>query len=132
MSATTETNHRVTIAVLDDNPLVLRLTKGILRSDPVEVLTASSWLQLKNLLATRSPDIIFIDVNLPGIKGNQVSALLRSQEETMNTPLILISELPESQLAALLPSSGADAWLRKPLTREMLLETIRHFVPTLP
>ena len=118
------------VLLLDDNPLVLRLSRAILEQEQIEVLTAINWLELNNRLVTGVPDIIFLDVNLPGIKGNKLSELLKADDRTRGVPIILISDLPERMLEEILPTSGANAWLRKPLTREKYLETIRQFVPS--
>jgi twitching motility two-component system response regulator PilG len=119
----------ITVLVLDDNPLVLKLTKAILSAEGCNVLTASSWIEFNHVLASSKPDIIFLDVNLPSIKGDQLSTALKSQANRSTIPIILISDLPEGRLEGLMPESGADAWLRKPLTRDKLLDTIRRFVP---
>jgi CheY-like chemotaxis protein len=118
------------VLLLDDNPLVLRLSRAILEQEQIEVLTAINWLELNNRLVTGIPDIIFLDVNLPGIKGNKLSELLKSDDRTKDVPIILISDLPERMLEEILPTSGANAWLRKPLTREKYLNAIRQYVPS--
>lgn len=118
------------VLLLDDNPLVLRLSRAILEQEQIEVLTAINWLELNHRLVTGIPDIIFLDVNLPGIKGNKLSELLKSDDRTKDVPIILISDLPERMLEVILPTSGANAWLRKPLTREKYLDAIRQYVPS--
>lgn len=118
------------VLLLDDNPLVLRLSRAILEQEQIEVLTAINWMELNHRLTMGVPDIIFLDVNLPGIKGNKLSELLKADERTKGVPIILISDLPERMLEEILPGSGANAWLRKPLTREKYLEVIRQFVPS--
>jgi CheY-like chemotaxis protein len=62
----------VTVLILDDNPLVLKLGRALLEREGCTVLTASSWIEFNHVLAGNSPDIIFLDVNLPSIKGNLV------------------------------------------------------------
>jgi two-component system, chemotaxis family, response regulator PixH len=118
----------ITVLLLDDNPLVLKIAKAILSKDGFHSLTASTWTEFNRILSSYHPDIIFLDVNLPGVTGDRLSIALKSSPGTQDIPVILISDLPESSLEALLPVSGADAWLRKPLTREKLMDMIRRFV----
>lgn len=120
-------NH--TILILDDNPLVLKLGRALLEREGSTVLTASSWIEFNHILASHAPDIIFLDINLPSIKGNRLSEVLKSQSNKKEIPIVLISDLPEKSLEEMFPSSGADAWLRKPLTREKLVEVIQRLVP---
>jgi len=63
-------------------------------------------------------------VNLPSIKGNRLSEVLKSQSNKKHIPIVLISDLPERSLEEMFPSSGADAWMKKPLTREKLIQII--------
>src|SRR5687767_3439403 len=119
----------VTVLILDDNPLVLKLGRALLEREGCTVLTASSWIEFNHVLAGNSPDIIFLDVNLPSIKGNRLSEVLKSQSNKKDIPIILISDLPEKSLEEMFPSSGAEAWLRKPLTREKLIDVITRLVP---
>ena len=117
-----------TVLVLDDNPLVLKLTRALLEREGCIVLTASSWIEFNHTLAANTPDIIFLDVNLPSIKGNRLAEVLKSQSNKRNIPIVLISDLPERSLEDMLPGSGANAWVRKPLTREKLVDIISRLV----
>ena len=123
------TLDKLTILVLDDNPLVLKLARALLEREGSSVLTAASWIEFNHVLAANTPDVIFLDVNLPSIKGNRLSEVLKSQSNKKDIPIILISDLPEKSLEEMLPSSGADAWLRKPLTRDKVLEVIGRVLP---
>ena len=121
---------KLTILVLDDNPLVLKLARALLEREGSTVLTAASWIEFNHVLAANTPDVIFLDVNLPSIKGNRLSEVLKSQSNKKEIPIILISDLPEKSLEEMFPSSGADAWLRKPLTRDKVLEVLGKVLPT--
>ncbi|MCM2316928.1 MAG: response regulator [Thermoanaerobaculia bacterium] len=123
------TLDKLTILVLDDNPLVLKLARALLEREGSSVLTAASWIEFNHVLAANTPDVIFLDVNLPSIKGNRLSEVLKSQSNKKDIPIILISDLPEKSLEEMFPSSGADAWLRKPLTRDKVLEVIGRVLP---
>jgi CheY-like chemotaxis protein len=119
----------LTVLVLDDNPLVLKLARALLEREGSTVLTASSWIEFNHVLAANTPDLILLDVNLPSIKGNRLSEVLKSQSNKKEIPIVLISDLPEKSLEEMFPGSGADAWLRKPLTREKLIDVISRLVP---
>src|SRR5207247_2200064 len=112
---------KVTVLILDDNPLVLKLGRALLEREGCTVLTASSWIEFNHVLAGNSPDIIFLDVNLPSIKGNRLSEVLKSQSNKKDIPIVLISDLPEKSLDEMFPSSGANAWMRTPLTRDKMV-----------
>ena len=117
------------VLILDDNPLVLKLGRALLEREGCLVLTAVSWIEFNHVLASNSPDIIFLDVNLPSIKGNRLSEVLKSQSNKKDIPIVLISDLPERSLEEMFPSSGANAWMRKPLTRDKIVDMITRYVP---
>jgi CheY-like chemotaxis protein len=116
------------VLILDDNPLVLKLGRALLEREGCTVLTAASWIEFNHVLAGSPIDIIFIDVNLPSIKGNRLSEVLKSQSSKKDIPIVLISDLPEKSLEEMFPSSGANAWMRKPLTREKMVSMITRYV----
>lgn len=118
----------VSVIILDDNPLVLKLGRALLEREGCTVLTAASWIEFNHVLAGNTADIIFLDVNLPSIKGNRLSEVLKSQSNKKHIPIVLISDLPEKSLEDMFPSSGANAWMRKPLTREKMVDMINRYV----
>src|SRR3954468_3515185 len=118
-----------TVLILDDNPLVLKLGRALLEREGCSVLTASSWIGFNPVLPTNPPKIIFLDVTLPSIKGNRLSEVLKSQSNKKDIPIVLISDLREKSLEEMFPSSGANAWMRKPLTRDKMLDMITKYVP---
>jgi len=120
---------KLTVLILDDNPLVLKLARALLEREGCTVLTASSWIEFNHVLAANLPDVIFLDVNLPSIKGNRLSEVLKSQSTKKEIPIVLISDLPEKSLEEMFPASGADAWLRKPLTRDKVVDVISRVLP---
>jgi CheY-like chemotaxis protein len=121
-------SSNIAVLILDDNPLVLKLGRALLEREGYTVLTASSWIEFNHVLAGSTPDIIFLDVNLPSIKGNRLSEVLKSQSNKKDIPIVLISDLPEKSLEEMFPSSGANAWMRKPLTKDKLLDLIHRYV----
>ena len=112
------------------NKLDMAAKRGqkIFEREGCTVLTASSWIEFNHVLAGNSPDIIFLDVNLPSIKGNRLSEVLKSQSNKKDIPIVLISDLPEKSLEEMFPSSGANAWMRKPLTRDKMVDMINRYV----
>ena len=114
------------VLVLDDNPLILKLSRALMEREGATVLTAASWIEFNHVLASSSPDVMLIDINLPRIKGNRLSEVLKSQTNCNSIPVILISDLPERAIQEIFPSSGADGWLRKPLTRENVVGAIQR------
>ena len=118
-----------TVLVVDDNPLFLTIASEMFKREGCEVLTAHSWIEFNHRMTLKRPDLILMDVNLPSIKGNRISQIVKAQHDRKDIPIVLISDLPASTLETIFPSSRADAWLRKPLTRKKVQKMITDYIP---
>ncbi|HVT03732.1 MAG TPA: response regulator [Thermoanaerobaculia bacterium] len=116
----------ISVLIVDDNPLLLKLGRALLSSLNCSVTTASTWIELSESLKSVTPDIIFMDVNLQSVKGNRLAEVLKSQTRTRNIPIILMSDMPEKDIEALVPGCGANGWFQKPLTRERVSKALRQ------
>jgi len=114
----------VTVLILDDNPLVLKLGRALLEREGCTVLTASSWIEFNHVLASNTPDIIFLDVNLPSIKGNRLSEVLKSQSNKKDIPIILVSVQSSDIHRIIGLESGADDFVSKPFNPAELLARV--------
>ncbi|HXI12432.1 MAG TPA: response regulator [Thermoanaerobaculia bacterium] len=115
------------VLLVDDNPLVLKLGRAIVEREGLSAFTASTWIDLNRELASQRPDLILMDINMPVMKGNRLSELLKSKPSLSGVPIVLMSDLPEDSLQQMFASSGADAWIRKPLTRDKIVSLVTKF-----
>lgn len=110
-----------TVLLLDDNPLVLKLGRALLEREGVRVVTTSNWGEFGQAMIATPPDLILMDVNMPSISGNRLTEIIKMNPKKKAIPVVLMSDMPENALSELADRSGADAWIRKPLTREKLI-----------
>jgi len=110
------------ILVIDDEPQILRALKTILVEKEFKVTTAARGEQGLTLAAADPPDIVILDLGLPGMDGFEVCARLR---EWTQCPIIVLSvrEGERDKVAAL--DKGADDYLTKPFGIEELLARVR-------
>ncbi len=114
------------VLVIDDDPLALRLAKAILEKDGHRTTVVSSWSQI-GFIAPETPfDLAVIDVNIPGGSGEELVRAMKDTRGGAALLVVLVSNLPEDDLALRALTSGADAWFRKPLTREGVRDLIRR------
>src|SRR5205809_8149090 len=105
------TLSNIAVLILDDNPLVLKLGRALLVREGCTVLTASSWIEFNHVLASNTQDIIFFDVNLPSIKGNRQSEVLKTQSSKKDIPIVLIPDIREKSIEEIFLISSANDWL---------------------
>ena len=114
-----------TILVVDDESESLVLLIGILAAAGYQVRSADSGRLALASIAASLPQLILLDVRMPGIDGFEVCRRLKASEETRNIPLMFISAASdvEERVAGL--ALGAVDYITKPFQREELLARVR-------
>jgi DNA-binding response OmpR family regulator len=113
---------KVRVLVVDDDPDQLDLVRRTL-APRFEVQTHHSALGVSNLVRDEGPDLVLLDVNFPGLKGDQVVSLAR-RHAPPGTKFILYSAADESRLRSLARASGADGYLSKSVQGAELIEKL--------
>jgi CheY-like chemotaxis protein len=116
------------VLLLDDNPLVLKLGRALLEKEGCIVRTTSNWGEFGQAMIATPPDMILMDVNMPSISGNRLTEILKMNPKKATIPVVLMSDMPEDALAQIAAKSGADAWIRKPLTRDKLVDLLQKYL----
>lgn len=115
------------VLVIDDDPAALDISQRVLSREGCEVLVAGSGPAGLDVALRENPDVVILDVMMPGMDGWQVLKALRAEAATAGTPVLMLSMLNERDLGLLL---GADEYLTKPIDRERLAAAVRALLPT--
>ncbi|WP_022978926.1 HD-GYP domain-containing protein [Ideonella sp. B508-1] len=117
-------NSPATILVVDDEPLNLAVLSRLL--NPVyRVLATRSGASAVTLAATEQPDLILLDVKMPGMDGHAVLAALQQQEGTRDIPVIFVSALGDDGDEELGLALGAVDYVVKPVRPAVVLARVR-------
>ena len=113
------------ILVVDDIEANVRLLEAKLTAEYYDVLTASDGPTALAIAAKEKPDIVLLDVMMPGMDGFQVCRRLKDDPETRHVPVVLVTALDgrADRIAGL--ESGADEFLTKPIDDVMLFARVR-------
>ncbi|MBL8481264.1 MAG: response regulator [Rhodocyclaceae bacterium] len=109
------------VLAVDDQDDNLMLIKRYLRSLQVEIVTAANGDEALAAVAQQPPDLILLDVIMPGMSGFEVCRRLKSDPETMLIPVVLVTALDSREDRVTGIECGADDFLSKPVNREELL-----------
>ena len=113
------------ILVVDDTPIVMNLLMDILSAEGFQVRSANNGKLALNLIAAKPPQLILLDINMPGMDGFEVCRRLKAQEETRKIPVIFISGLMGLDEKVKGFQLGAVDFISKPFQREELLARVR-------
>ena len=117
------------ILYVEDNPVDLRLVEGVFRSMPAaRMLTARSGDEGVRLAREERPDVILLDIFLPGFNGFEVLARLKADERTQDIPVLAISASALPADMARGQAAGFHKWLTKPLDIAELLTILANLV----
>lgn len=125
--ATAKAERRPTVVlVVDDDDLIRGVVRTTLEDEGVFIIEASDGAEALRLASERGPDLVLLDVMMPGIDGYEVCRALRANPQTSRTPVVMLTAKTslESQDEGL--AAGADAYMTKPFSPLELIETVRR------
>jgi CheY-like chemotaxis protein len=116
------------IVVIEDDPTSQKFLELVLGKEGYTVVIASNGLEGLRKIREETPDLLLLDVMLPGIDGFEISHRLHSELGKTKIPIIMMSAKAQNsdQDAAL--KVGANAFLSKPIDRLVLLKTISELL----
>jgi diguanylate cyclase (GGDEF)-like protein len=114
------------ILVIDDTELMVKLTTDVLTKHGYEVVSANNGVDGIKMVASEKPDLLLLDVVMPGIDGFEVCKLLRKDESNNLIPIIMLTAQgnEEDKLAGL--ELGADDYITKPFNPRELVSRVRN------
>jgi adenylate cyclase len=115
------------ILVVDDTPQNIKLLDALLTPRGYEVIPATSGEEALTRVAARQPDLVLLDIVMPGMDGYEVCRRLRGDQATEMLPVVMITASGEQEKVAAL-EAGADDFITKPLDQAELLARIRSLV----
>lgn len=118
----------VTVLAVDDDPHGLAALEALLEHSGFQVLSASNGNQAIEVARSGRPDLILLDVQMPGPDGLSVTRILKSDEATRYIPIVLLTA--KDTLADILSGfeAGADDYIRKPYNERELLARVHASV----
>jgi len=113
------------ILVVDDTPANLRLLTELLTQHNYHVRPASNGTMALKSVAARIPDLILLDVNMPGMDGYEVCRRLKADEQSSRIPVIFISAFGDTRQKVTGFEAGGIDYITKPFEAEEVLARVR-------
>jgi DNA-binding response OmpR family regulator len=123
------------VLVMDDEWRIRDILSSLLKAEGYEVIEASNGDEAGDLAEREAPQLILLDIQLPGVDGIEAYERLKTNEKTRCIPIIMVSGLEDNNMQAV--EAGADDFLDKPFiiadvfTRVRWALSIRHLTDEL-
>jgi CheY-like chemotaxis protein len=116
--------------VVEDNALNLELVFDLLESKGFDVISACNAEECFAVLAERRPDVVLMDIQLPGKDGLTITRELRSNPITSELPIVAMTAYAMIQDQERVFEAGCDGYLAKPLDTRRLADQLQTFIAT--
>jgi CheY-like chemotaxis protein len=116
------------VLVVEDNAINLELMVALLEWEGCEVLAAETADVALHLARTARPDLILMDVQLPGMTGYEATRHLKTDPTTAAIPVVALTAQAMRGDEDRAAEAGCAAFLTKPLDAQILRETLRRFL----
>jgi DNA-binding response OmpR family regulator len=118
------------IIVVDDDKEIREIVTFVLSRHDFEVAVASNGRQLQHLLAQQLPDLVILDIMMPGEDGYQIFRSLRSAQRTSSIPVIIMTAHAEDIYERISVDLGAAEHMTKPFHPFELVERVKALLQT--
>jgi len=113
-----------TVLIIEDNAANMTLATFLLQSAGHSVLSANDAESGLTLARGKQPDLVLMDIQLPGMDGLQATALLKADAATRDIPVIALTALAMKGDEQRIRAAGCDGYIAKPLAYKDFLATI--------
>ncbi len=120
--------RRRRILVIDDDETLLQVVREFLASSGYDVETARHGFLAGYLAGHHRPDVILLDIMMPGLDGYEVLALMRRRPEARGIPVLACTSLKGPEVEARIRGAGFHAYVRKPIDFGALLKLLEGLV----
>lgn len=116
------------ILIVDDNPTNLKLARVILEGESYSVVTAENAEQALEVLDQMQPDLILMDLQLPGMDGLTLTSRLRRDERWKNTTIVALTAYAMKGDAEKAALAGCDGYITKPIEPPDLTSAVAAYL----
>jgi two-component system, cell cycle response regulator DivK len=116
------------ILIVDDNPENLKLMLAILASPSYELRTASDGGDALTMLESYHPDLLLLDLQLPGLDGLSIARRLKADPARRHIPIVAVTAYAMKGDEARAREAGCDGYLTKPVDKRVLRALVAGFL----
>jgi twitching motility two-component system response regulator PilH len=116
------------VLIVDDSKTEILRFSRLLEKDGHQIVTAASGEEGIELACSETPDVILMDIVMPGLNGFQATRHLTRNEKTKSIPVIIVTTKNQETDKVWGKRQGASAYLTKPVAENLLLDTVKELL----
>ena len=116
------------ILIVEDNEKNMKLVRDVLQVKGYQTLEAATAEDGIALAQAHSPDLVLMDIQLPGMNGIEALGVLRANPATAHIPVIAVTASVMQQDRKLITEAGFDAYIGKPINLKEFLQAVRDMI----
>ena len=120
------------VLIVDDNEMNTALAKMVLQAGHFEVETASNALEALRRVASFQPELILMDIQMPGMDGLELTRLLKADAQTRNICVVAFTAFAMRGDEAKMRAAGCDGYLSKPIDAKTFAAQVRACLASAP
>jgi CheY-like chemotaxis protein len=117
------------VLIVEDNPLNLKLIRDVLEFQGFDVVTARSGEEGVAVAATTPPDLILMDLQLPGIGGHEALQRIHADPRSRDVPVVAVTAFAMKEDIEGAEAAGFAGYIAKPISVRALPEQLAQFLP---
>ena len=116
------------ILIVDDDITITELMKALVKTEGHEPTTVNDSLQAMEIAKSLNPDLITLDLMMPGLTGFELCKLMHEDPSFANTPIVIVSAKDDPESKEQAKQAGATDYLTKPFGLDEFINKIKPFV----
>jgi len=117
-----------TVLIVEDNDKNMKLARDVLQAKGYQTLEALTGEDGVKLARERKPDLVLMDIQLPGINGIEAFRQIRADANTSRIPVVALTASVTPTDRTAIAAAGFDAFLSKPINLKEFLDTVKRMV----
>ena len=116
------------VLIIEDNEKNMKLARDILQAKGYKTVEAETGEEGVKLAKERKPDLVLMDIQLPGINGIEAFRQLRAEAATAKIPVVALTASVTPTDRSQITAAGFDAFISKPISLKEFVETVKRLV----
>lgn len=112
------------VLIVEDDRAQALFAEGVLNGAGIEALIASDPADVLDIMKRVHPDLVLMDLHMPGLSGTELTAMIRQHEEFLHTPIVFLTGDPDPETQFAVLECGADDFLQKPIRPRHLIAAV--------